>query len=225
VVLPTAADTITISKMLCPRCATALTNVDGSAVLCPSCHGLFLPPLAWRALLLHPERSTAFEERFPPRPPPPDARVRIVACPACGGETDRVRFASVSDAVIDVCPHRHGVWLDAGELGAVARFVGDRDAIGEDALRAQAQADDNFAEHAFRGAVQKELAIRRAPSTNVVLVDDARLPSTSQIAGTRIVVLVLVMLLGGGGIGIHRCSSGRSSSNVPPPAAAAASNL
>ena len=42
-----------------------------------------------------------------------------VSCPACQREMDRLTFAAVSDIVVDTCAARHGIWLDAGELGAL----------------------------------------------------------------------------------------------------------
>jgi len=49
----------------------------------------------------------------------------IVSCPHCAREMDRARFAQRASLVIDVCV-LHGMWLDAGELASLLRFVADR---------------------------------------------------------------------------------------------------
>jgi hypothetical protein len=54
-----------------------------------------------------------------------NALVGMVRCASCNNEMERGRFASSSPIVVDVCV-RHGVWLDAGELGEVVDFVAKR---------------------------------------------------------------------------------------------------
>jgi hypothetical protein len=49
-------------------------------------------------------------------------------CPRCGRKMRLVRLAGASPVEVDRCPAGHGVWLDAGELGALVRaFAGRED--------------------------------------------------------------------------------------------------
>lgn len=103
---------------------------DGSVLHgCSSCHGLFLPPRAWCALLARPALAADVERRLPGKGAPASALIDLVPCPSCARQMERGRFAASSSVVIDVC-HDHGVWLDAGELGAVVRHAARR-AAGE----------------------------------------------------------------------------------------------
>jgi Zn-finger nucleic acid-binding protein len=97
---------------------------------CPQCHGVFVPPLAWDFFLTHPERVGELEAKLPPAPPDRGNLVASVRCPACDKEMDRLRFAGVSEIVVDTCTAAHGSWLDGGELGSVVRFLAERDAGG-----------------------------------------------------------------------------------------------
>jgi len=62
----------------------------------------------------------------------------MLRCPVCRVEMDRGRFAATSTVVIDACPHQHGLWLDAGELGEVLRYARHREAVGVHATRREA---------------------------------------------------------------------------------------
>ncbi|MBX3217052.1 MAG: zf-TFIIB domain-containing protein [Labilithrix sp.] len=114
----------------CPRCRAPFLAIgidrDGSVLHgCSSCHGLFLPPRAWCALVARPALAADVERRLPGRGVPASALLDLVPCPGCARQMERGRFAASSSVVIDVCPD-HGVWLDAGELGAVVRHAARR---------------------------------------------------------------------------------------------------
>ncbi|MBX3205524.1 MAG: zf-TFIIB domain-containing protein [Labilithrix sp.] len=114
----------------CPRCrgpvlAVGIDRAGSVLHCCSKCHGLFLPPRAWCALVAQPALAVDVERRLPGSSAPLGALLDLVPCPSCARQMERGRFAASSSVVIDVC-HEHGVWLDAGELGAVVRHAARR---------------------------------------------------------------------------------------------------
>lgn len=113
----------------CSRCGSRLLVMpfDGGAKIhpCGTCRGLFVPALAWCSLIERPHLAAVLEKRIPPAKMAPGLLVAMVRCPSCNGEMERGRFAASSPIVVDVCT-RHGVWLDAGELGEVVDFIAKR---------------------------------------------------------------------------------------------------
>ena len=110
----------------CPRCegSTGLVRhfVDGAAVHgCPRCGGLWVPaetlePLVEAGARMQlPEKDGAQPQRL-------SGGVQYLRCPQCSQLMARRNYARVSGILIDACPE-HGVWLDAGELQAMRRFV------------------------------------------------------------------------------------------------------
>lgn len=121
------------------------------------------------------------------------ARFRLVKCPACSREMERVRFGAFSDVVIDVCALRHGVWLDGGQLQTLHAFVAQRERIGAESLARAAE--EGLRRELERKALhdkeigQRALAQRRDRS----VVHDAY-AKRSASWGTALVVLGPVLL-------------------------------
>jgi Zn-finger nucleic acid-binding protein len=122
-------------NMPCPRCHKALARMelDIASVRveqCARCLGSFVRTRHFSELL---DRETAGEavglHRFVPLAPgkelPQETLLAPAACPHCGREMDRVRFAQRASLVVDVCP-THGIWTDATELVSVVSFVKNR---------------------------------------------------------------------------------------------------
>lgn len=101
--------------MRCPRCPDIELQTDTTlggveADLCPSCKGLWLDGDELSALL----GSRA--KRLDHRP----GRAGEVACPRCDLQwLELIRFPGSPTLDVDRCPDCRGVWLDAGELGAL----------------------------------------------------------------------------------------------------------
>jgi len=94
----------------CPACPGKLSTgrgVIGEAV-CWRCHGRFFPPAAAATLLGDALGLSPGELKSAPR-----VDAERLACPGCGGRTDRVE---VQGHAIDVCMGCGALWLDAGEL-------------------------------------------------------------------------------------------------------------
>jgi Zn-finger nucleic acid-binding protein len=127
-----------LTNASCPRCHVPLVAValDVTSVVhvCEQCHGIFVPPRAWHLMLTMPERAEELEAKLPPRPPARGSLIDSVDCPVCARAMERQSFAAISSVVTDTCADRHGIWLDAGEIGAVIQFVKLRDQVGSDRL-------------------------------------------------------------------------------------------
>lgn len=108
----------------CPRCTQALRTrtLDGvEAVECSGCGGLWLAAGELeRWLHASATRGVAALDARTPREREQAPSYR--ACPVCEDRMPRRNYGGSSGIVVDVCG-RHGVWLDPGELEAIAAFV------------------------------------------------------------------------------------------------------
>jgi Zn-finger nucleic acid-binding protein len=99
--------------MNCPKCATALTKKYYKGMLevdfCPNCRGMWLDfdeldeleDMAfsedqYKGSLVHYERDVKYN------------------CPVCDGQLHEFQYR-LYDLKLDLCPEKHGFWLDAGE--------------------------------------------------------------------------------------------------------------
>lgn len=109
----------------CPRCTVRLRlgAVEGRRVgYCPDCRG-FLTTTRNFSLLLQARRSRANETAPKPLGFDPAELSRRTACPRCRSRMDTHPYGGGGNAVLDSCLACRLVWLDAGELAVIARFV------------------------------------------------------------------------------------------------------
>lgn len=117
------------TAIACPGCRGQLRRVTvGSSALleCPECDGLWVDADVFERICADGESQTAVLHRFVS----PDSsgrqaaapRVRYRPCPRCHKMMNRVNFARVSGAVVDVCKG-HGTFLDSGELHRIVTFI------------------------------------------------------------------------------------------------------
>lgn len=115
----------------CPRCKSALTAVSAGALeldVCRSCEGVWFDKDELSRALKSPESGQAEGLRASWRGTAPDEKdpgPSALACPRCSGGMRRFRFGLSSRVLIDGCLKGCGVWLDDGELGAVADHLSD----------------------------------------------------------------------------------------------------
>jgi uncharacterized protein len=146
----------------CPRCASPLTlvgiDLTTNVQCCEGCHGLFVPARAWHLLMGREDLVASLTARLPTAGEPVRSDPRLLGCPECAAEMERMRFAATSTVVIDVCPHQHGVWLDAGELSTATDYARHRREIGADAAIAEAEARDRVRPDLDPARLQHQLA-------------------------------------------------------------------
>jgi len=118
----------------CPHCDVNLravyVGVDGGFVVdrCCECMGIFFDPgeievLSEAAVAgvyeVDLQRLTAIAEE---ETVAVDRPVRYISCPICGKFMNRKNYGSRSGVVVDEC-RDHGIWLDAGELGQLLKWI------------------------------------------------------------------------------------------------------
>jgi Zn-finger nucleic acid-binding protein len=168
VTIPRPAPEIATS-FACPRCTSGATTpllaigIAPSATIhaCQGCHGIFVGARAWCTLVARPELARAIASRLPAREAPSSELVRLLRCPACAKEMERGRFGASSNIVIDVCV-AHGIWLDSGEVVAVADHAALRARVGVQAARRATNAAESGPHDGNLAAAQAEATMAAA---------------------------------------------------------------
>jgi Zn-finger nucleic acid-binding protein len=121
------------SKRACPRCADKklvvlrIPGFDGIELdRCEECHGIFFDPGELEAVLDKASNASAtidYDElqRLVAEERGFDTKVVYLRCPVCRQLMDRKIHGRKSGIVTDRCMS-HGVWLDGGELAALAKW-------------------------------------------------------------------------------------------------------
>lgn len=109
----------------CPTChrPLAAAGLDGEEVgYCPACRGILLTSDQFaRAVARRRDAQPAGDRTV--EPIDPRELRRRVACPKCGRPAGTHAYGGGGNAVIDSCERCRLVWLDAGELTVLGRFV------------------------------------------------------------------------------------------------------
>lgn len=116
---------VTKPTPVCPNCRKQLGSIsDGLMIFsCFSCQGVWLSQEAFSRILVVEEQKIAplldqkpiYEHTFQRSP---GGRI----CPSCDTVMENYEFDYSSGIWIDACPHRHGIWLDSGEIHLIRRF-------------------------------------------------------------------------------------------------------
>ena len=109
----------------CPGCDGPLERVDvGRTILleCAACDGTWIDARQFEALCADSEAQAAVVHRYGGRPRSATSAVKYRKCVRCQKLMNRVNFARLSGAVVDVCKG-HGTFLDAGELHQIVEFL------------------------------------------------------------------------------------------------------
>ena len=85
----------------------------------------------------------------------------MLRCPACSKEMERGRFGASSNIVIDVCV-AHGIWLDSGEVVAVADHAALRARVGVQEARRATNAAESGPYDGTLAAAQAEATMAAA---------------------------------------------------------------
>ena len=97
--------------MICPRCKSTVIVVETEGVevdWCPDCSGVWFDAGELEVLLGHDRPIREIMPGGPAGEKEPGLR-----CPRC---PERLTKVGLGSAVLDLCPHEHGIWFDAGEL-------------------------------------------------------------------------------------------------------------
>lgn len=110
------------SDMLCPLCKVPLNHAaleHRRLVYCTRCHGSMIPMVVFADLvdILRSRRSSGVAASHPPDTHELD---RSLHCPQCSKKMDTHFYAGGGSVVIDDCSPCELIWLDGGELSAIA---------------------------------------------------------------------------------------------------------
>jgi len=109
----------------CPVCRTALQTalIEGEPVAyCDHCRG-FLAQLDAFGRLVQKRRAAHGPDEQVTEPFDPEELKRRLACPCCHKRMEAHPYFGGGNAVVESCEHCHMIWLDAGELAIIERFV------------------------------------------------------------------------------------------------------
>lgn len=93
---------------------------------CTECAGLWLDAGELDLLLDAPDLARILSGDSVEVDPGPVKRL----CPLCDARMTQHCPADATEVIYDTCPNGHGIWLDKGELAAVARASGSDEACG-----------------------------------------------------------------------------------------------
>jgi Zn-finger nucleic acid-binding protein len=109
----------------CPVCRLPLQSAvveDETVCYCDRCRG-FLTPIPAFARAVARRRARRGPEDPHPGPFDPAELRRELHCPNCSGRMDAHPYAGGGSAVVDACEACGLIWLDAGELTVIGRYV------------------------------------------------------------------------------------------------------
>jgi Zn-finger nucleic acid-binding protein len=110
---------------LCPLCRVPLVSahIDGETVCsCEHCRG-FLAETSTFGLIVAKRRARHGPDASQPAPFDPAELRRVLTCPNCQRRMDAHPYLGGGNAVVDTCEGCGLIWLDAGELAVIARYV------------------------------------------------------------------------------------------------------
>jgi len=120
----------------CPLCALPLVDalIDGEAVAyCGRCRG-FLTLIPKFGSIVEKRRSRHTPNEEQPAPFDPAELRRVLKCPKCRLRMEAHPYFGGGNAVVDTCERCQLIWLDAGELAVIERYIPHHHSI-EPALR------------------------------------------------------------------------------------------
>lgn len=109
----------------CPVCRLPLQAAaveDETVCYCDRCRG-FLAPMDAFGRIVAKRRARHGPNEQVAEPFDPAELERALHCPNCDGRMDAHPFPGGGNAVVDTCEECNLIWLDAGELAIIERYV------------------------------------------------------------------------------------------------------
>jgi Zn-finger nucleic acid-binding protein len=135
----------------CPRCGSRLTERQfGSVTLdgCNACGGLWFDYQELNTLTHDPEVGLMEVERTFQPAVSADAGQGDMRCPKCNIALQGFSFPHTPNVALDACPHCKGIWVDDGELQAIAERIAACRPAATVSPRAQQSQDEHLREQA-----------------------------------------------------------------------------
>lgn len=109
----------------CPVCRVALEKalIEGADVrYCQACRG-FLCAIDAFGRIVGKRRALHGPHEQIAEPFDPEELNRLLRCPGCNGRMAAHPYFGGGNAVVDTCEHCGWIWLDAGELAIIERYI------------------------------------------------------------------------------------------------------
>jgi Zn-finger nucleic acid-binding protein len=113
------------SERNCPVCRSALETalLEGEDVgYCRQCRGFLSATDAFGRVVAKRRALHGPHEQIT-EPFDPEELNRVVRCPGCEGRMETHPYFGGGNAVVDTCESCHWIWLDAGELAIIERYI------------------------------------------------------------------------------------------------------
>jgi Zn-finger nucleic acid-binding protein len=113
------------STKSCPVCHVLLEKavIEAEDVrFCPRCRG-FMAPLGAFGRIVNKRRALHGPHEQVLAPFDPEELKRVLACPLCDRKMETHPYFGGGNAVVNTCGHCGWIWLDAGELAVIERYV------------------------------------------------------------------------------------------------------
>ena len=109
----------------CPLCRVPLVSAlieDETVCYCGHCHG-FLAETDTFSVIVTKRRALHRPHEKCTEPFDPEELKRVLTCPNCQQRMDTHPYFGGGNAVVDTCEGCGLIWLDAGELAIIERYV------------------------------------------------------------------------------------------------------
>jgi Zn-finger nucleic acid-binding protein len=109
----------------CPVCQLPLQSAlieEETVCYCDRCRG-FLTPIDSFGRIVGARRARRSPNEQRVAPFDPAELQRVLKCPDCGKRMDAHPYSGGGNAVVDTCERCNLIWLDAGELAVIERYI------------------------------------------------------------------------------------------------------
>jgi Zn-finger nucleic acid-binding protein len=123
--------------MICPVCKSDMIVVEHNNIeldYCNDCHGVWFDSteleLLLKSLNLDSHNLLLDDILKSPEAEPSERKLK---CPICRKKIKKTTIGDHPGVLIDVCPQKHGLWFDGGEMAQLLRYLAGKKPARQDA--------------------------------------------------------------------------------------------
>jgi Zn-finger nucleic acid-binding protein len=123
--------------MICPVCKSDMIVVEHNNIeldYCNDCHGVWFDSTELELLLksLNLDSHNLLLDDIL-KSPEAESSERKLKCPICRKKIKKTTIGDHPGVLIDVCPQKHGLWFDGGEMAQLLRYLAGKKPARQDA--------------------------------------------------------------------------------------------
>jgi uncharacterized protein len=123
--------------MICPVCKSDMIVVEHNNIeldYCNDCHGVWFDSTELELLLksLNLDSHNLLLDDIL-KSPEAESSERKRKCPICRKKLKKTTIGDHPGVLIDVCPQKHGLWFDGGEMAQLLRYLAGKKPARQDA--------------------------------------------------------------------------------------------